>query len=298
MYKEFRSIWSTLEAVATIPRSSRTTKSEHYIHSLSLARFIVFFLTCVVRAAIASILLMAGINWLARTSSIEELMLNAVALNGIMDVDELLFAAFTPLSIQHQLQRLRPVKMKYTSGRSQRESVVLFFLLLATVLIPYFVLLQPLGDGMLEIKKDGWTVLQLLESSVSGLADWWTATDVAPMSPPGPDRRLPGPTSGSLERISPPRHPRDTSDTHETGRGFHSQFLEIVLAWGSGVPRPTSRLEVQVGSHPAVTSQTAGPLVSWPGWGAAAGALLGGVQGCLGKRRVIAMALSFTDCQR
>ncbi|CAK9019588.1 unnamed protein product [Durusdinium trenchii] len=154
VYKEFRSIWSTLEAVATIPRSSRTTKSEHYIHSLSLARFIVFFLTCVVRAAIASILLMAGINWLARTSSIEELMLNAVALNGIMDVDELLFAAFTPLSIQHQLQRLRPVKMKYTSGRSQRESVVLFFLLLATVLIPYFVLLQPLGDGMLEIKKE------------------------------------------------------------------------------------------------------------------------------------------------
>ena len=41
------------------------------------------------RASIASILLVAGILWLARTTSIQDLMLNAVALNAILDVDEL-----------------------------------------------------------------------------------------------------------------------------------------------------------------------------------------------------------------
>ena len=47
----------------------------------------------------ASLLLGAGIRWLAGTTSITDLMLNAVALNAILDVDEFLFAGFTPISI-------------------------------------------------------------------------------------------------------------------------------------------------------------------------------------------------------
>ena len=48
-------------------------------------------MTYACRTVIASVLLVAGILWLARTTSISELMLNAVALNAILDVDEFLF---------------------------------------------------------------------------------------------------------------------------------------------------------------------------------------------------------------
>ena len=49
-------------------------------------RFKALLFTYVARAAIASLLLGAGIRWLAQTTSISELMLNAVSLNAILDV--------------------------------------------------------------------------------------------------------------------------------------------------------------------------------------------------------------------
>eukprot|EP00434_Breviolum_minutum_P004569 symbB.v1.2.004031.t2/scaffold227.1/size261201/17 len=81
-------------------------------------------------------------------------MLNAVALNGIMDVDELLFCGFTPVSVQRTLRKLKPIKMQYSRARSQIESLLLFMLLAATMLIPYFVYLEPLGAGMVTIKHE------------------------------------------------------------------------------------------------------------------------------------------------
>ena len=69
---------------------------------------------------------MSGIRWLAQTTSITELMLNAVALNAILDVDEFLFAGFTPMTIHLAIQKLEPLPMKYTARRNKIESLVLF----------------------------------------------------------------------------------------------------------------------------------------------------------------------------
>jgi len=154
VYKEFRSIWLAFEAVLGIPRASNTIIAENRIDSLSMPRLLFVLATLVLRAVIAGILLVAGIRWLGRTTSITELMLNAVALNGIMDVDELLFAGCTPLSVQQAIKKLEPIKMKYSRVRSQTESLALFFLLAATMLVPYLVFLEPLGAGMVEIKKE------------------------------------------------------------------------------------------------------------------------------------------------
>ena len=60
-------------------------------------------------------------------------MLNAVALNAILDVDEFLFAGFTPISIQLAVQNLEPVKMKYSRRRSQLESFGLLILLIGAL---------------------------------------------------------------------------------------------------------------------------------------------------------------------
>jgi hypothetical protein len=62
-------------------------------------------------------------------------MLNAVALNAILDVDEFLFAGFTPISIQLAVQNLEPVKMKYSRLRSQLESFGLLILLIGALLL-------------------------------------------------------------------------------------------------------------------------------------------------------------------
>lgn len=68
------------------------------------------------------------------TTSITELMLNAVALNAILDVDEFLFAGFTPISIQLAVQKLEPVKMTYSRRRSQMETFGLLILLVGWLL--------------------------------------------------------------------------------------------------------------------------------------------------------------------
>lgn len=88
------------------------------------------------------------------TTSIEELMLNAVALNAILDVDEFLFAGMTPIKIQHAIQSLKPIKVKYSRQRSQCESLVHFVTLSILVLLSYYLLLGPLGDTMLAVKNE------------------------------------------------------------------------------------------------------------------------------------------------
>jgi len=152
VYKEFRSVWLALEAVIMTPRASRSTIIENRLASLSTPRLVIVLMSFVLRIAIASIMLVAGVNWLGRTTSITELMLNAVALNSIMDVDELLFAGFIPVSVQQSVRRLEPIKMKYSRSRSQCESFGLFLLLGATMLVPYLVYLEPLSAGMISIK--------------------------------------------------------------------------------------------------------------------------------------------------
>lgn len=154
VYKEVRSIWLALEAVWQLPRSEHTVVHENAILSLSKKRFMALLFTYITRFVIAWVLLIAGVQWLARTTSITELMLNAVALNAILDVDEFLYAGFTPVSLQVAIKHLEPVKVRYTAWRSQLESVVLFLLLLSTFILPYVSLLQPLGETMLAVKRE------------------------------------------------------------------------------------------------------------------------------------------------
>ena len=111
-------------------------------------------LTYACRTVIASVLLVAGILWLARTTSISELMLNAVALNAILDVDEFLFVGMTPIKIQHAIQNLEPIQVKYSRRRSECESMVHFMGLVILVSSTYFFQLAPLTDAMLDLKNE------------------------------------------------------------------------------------------------------------------------------------------------
>ena len=88
VYKEYRNIWLGLEAVWQIPRSDQSIFRDNTLCSICKVRFKALLFTYLARAAIATLLLGAGIRWLAGTTSITDLMLNCVALNAILDIDE------------------------------------------------------------------------------------------------------------------------------------------------------------------------------------------------------------------
>jgi len=93
-------------------------------------RFAIFLVATIVRAGIAVMLLFTGIYWLAATTSITDLILNAAALGFVMDFDEILFETVVPTTVHLFVQRLEPVKHKRPPG--SLEAVVP---LVATILV-------------------------------------------------------------------------------------------------------------------------------------------------------------------
>ncbi|CAE7375495.1 unnamed protein product [Symbiodinium sp. CCMP2592] len=154
VYKELRRIWLQFEATCSVAKSRRTAFLDNSLGSISWFRFGMLLTTYILRVGIASVLLGGGVLWLARTTSIEELMLNAVALNSILDIDEFVFAGMTPIKIQHAIQNLTPIRIKYSRCRSQLEAFVHFTSLLALICASYFLLLVPLSDTMLSVKQE------------------------------------------------------------------------------------------------------------------------------------------------
>ena len=155
IYKELRSIFLSFEAVSQIPRTSRTILVDQQdFAGLSFGRYKVLKLIYGLRTAIACLLLVSGVSWLSQTTSITELMLNAVALNAILDVDEFLFAGFTPMGIHTAIQKLGSIQVKYSTRRNKVESLMLFLLLLSTLLVPYLAFLKPLTDTMISVKQE------------------------------------------------------------------------------------------------------------------------------------------------
>ncbi|CAE7262317.1 NLRC3 [Symbiodinium pilosum] len=153
VYKEFRNIWLALAGAVNLPKSRHTVFTEGNFEQISWGRLSVFLATNFTRVAVASVLLVAGIMWLARTTSISELMLNAVALNAILDVDEFLFNGLTPMKFQHAIQSLSPMSIKYSRRRSEWESSIQALLLILTIIVPYMFLVKPFGQTMVEVKN-------------------------------------------------------------------------------------------------------------------------------------------------
>ena len=103
---EFRAIFLSVEAILQVPRRSHTTFDHGRFTTMSYSRFALYCLARLIRAIIAGLLLYAGILWLGNTTSITDLMLNAVALGAVLDVDQMFFAALMPKKIQIKIQDL------------------------------------------------------------------------------------------------------------------------------------------------------------------------------------------------
>lgn len=151
--QELRAVFFSLEAVSFLPRGRSTILQNGRFLQMSYIRFYAYCLMRLSRLAIAGALLYAGVLWLAGTTSITDLILNAVALSAILQVDEMIFAALMPKKIQISIQDLEALKVRYGNFRSQFESVVLLALICGFMLWPYFSHVGPLAADMLEVKR-------------------------------------------------------------------------------------------------------------------------------------------------
>ncbi|CAE6948158.1 unnamed protein product [Symbiodinium natans] len=150
---ELRSSLLSLEAVAQVPRSGRSKLQRGHLLCLSQSRFLVYCLFRCYRIGIAMGLLYAGVLWLGATTSITDLILNAVALSAVLQVDEIFYAALMPKQVQTSILDLEAIKVTYTHRRSQLESLLLFAFMAGLTLWSYFSVVKPLTESMMQVKQ-------------------------------------------------------------------------------------------------------------------------------------------------
>ena len=138
IYREFRSIWFVLQGIFLSSGSEGPAPTGQ--------RAVAMAFVCLGRAAIGGSLLVAGSLWLAGTTSITELMLNSVALEAVLHVDEFIFSGLLPTQLQQQIQELPPVKVRRARRCHRAENLVLASCLGASLLLPYALLLRPLSQ--------------------------------------------------------------------------------------------------------------------------------------------------------
>eukprot|EP00927_Polykrikos_kofoidii_P003832 TRINITY_DN1153_c0_g1_i7.p1 TRINITY_DN1153_c0_g1~~TRINITY_DN1153_c0_g1_i7.p1 ORF type:complete len:806 (-),score=80.16 TRINITY_DN1153_c0_g1_i7:42-2459(-) len=133
---EALTVWSSL------PRSKRTEVFHHEdqswsLNSVSFLKLAMVWCVCGIRAVVACCLGYWGSLWLVYTITLPELLLNAVALQFVLDLDEYLFAALAPWSIKKLVSSMRPLrapKLMY-KGIDCRTICSLLLLLLFSVLV-------------------------------------------------------------------------------------------------------------------------------------------------------------------
>lgn len=152
IFKEYRSIWHAVQGLFHVPKGEKTTFGEGVLQSMSQARVALLSAVCLVRVVVATMLMINGSIWLSRTTSISELMLNAVALEAVIHVDEFLFSGLTPTKIQYRIQNLPPVKIRQSKRSNLLENFVFTALLIGALVVPFTLWLSPLSETMTDVK--------------------------------------------------------------------------------------------------------------------------------------------------
>jgi len=147
--RELRSLAESLFAVCSVSHGP-TRLEDGRLVALSPRRFAIFLVASAARAGIAVMLLYTGIFWLAATTSITDLILNAAALGFVMDFDEILFETVVPTTVHLFVQKLEPVK--YRRPRASLEAVVPLAAIVITVCLSVIFLIGPNLQQMVVVK--------------------------------------------------------------------------------------------------------------------------------------------------
>ena len=150
-----RRAFDKLAALRCLPRGSKSDirvesavdgTSRVIITQISYARLVACVLVQLLRLVIGAVLLWFGSLYLIHTIEINELILNAVALEFVLRIDDILFVCFVPTRVRALIKHGKPLSapsvFKTKDGLDIR-SVLSFLVCLCLVLVLYFTELVP-----------------------------------------------------------------------------------------------------------------------------------------------------------
>eukprot|EP00913_Durusdinium_trenchii_P024855 g23329.t1 len=149
IFGELRSVSYVLRGILLSAGASTSA-----LKGLSWQRISIMTIVCVGRAVVAGALLISGTIWLGNTTSITELMLNSVALEAVLHIDEFICRALVPTNMQQKIKRLPPMQVRTSRRWKSVENVLLACMLAAALLVPYMTVLVPLREAMLSVKTE------------------------------------------------------------------------------------------------------------------------------------------------
>ncbi|CAE7849278.1 unnamed protein product [Symbiodinium necroappetens] len=152
--REYRQIFSSLEGLWNVPRGPSTILEMGTLRSVSFPRFFLFCTVRISKAVISSLLLAAGIQWLVNTIAIRSIVLRAVALKSLFELDSVFYAAFMPKQLQVCMKKLKPMQFRNSPCRSQIESLLLLLFFVVVIFGSWHQLVDPIGGTMERIKTE------------------------------------------------------------------------------------------------------------------------------------------------
>ena len=147
-------------ATMSLPRGpTRISSTEecYTFERISQSRLLGSLFIVVIRAALIIVLFMYGTLFLTYTISLSDLVLNTVALEFIINVDEVIFAALAPAQIRRVLSSTAPLHLpprKQWSGLDLQAVglstcvVTVLSIVVATVLVPQYEMLSDAADAL------------------------------------------------------------------------------------------------------------------------------------------------------
>jgi len=124
------------------------------VEGWSSERFVFAAILLLVRFVISSFLLICGSMWLTYTINVENLLLNAVALGFVLDLDEMLFT-LAPAQVKSLMGRLQPLPAQSWPSVKGTDLVTITQTIFvpALVIIMYFSILAPQWQTMDDIES-------------------------------------------------------------------------------------------------------------------------------------------------
>eukprot|EP00437_Effrenium_voratum_P028940 CAMPEP_0181409458 /NCGR_PEP_ID=MMETSP1110-20121109/6828_1 /TAXON_ID=174948 /ORGANISM="Symbiodinium sp., Strain CCMP421" /LENGTH=486 /DNA_ID=CAMNT_0023531963 /DNA_START=123 /DNA_END=1584 /DNA_ORIENTATION=+ len=143
-------------ALASLPRSpsvaDTVSNPGHFLQLsvVSLHRVVVLIVfNMLPRLSIALVLGIIGVHFLASTTSLSDLILNAVALEVVLCIDDLFFAVLVPRRVHETIKSLKPIPVKlWRPWVLQARQAFIFTLSLACLVGSHVLCLQPLVNNM------------------------------------------------------------------------------------------------------------------------------------------------------
>mmetsp|Transcript_1628 Transcript_1628/g.4220 ORF Transcript_1628/g.4220 Transcript_1628/m.4220 type:complete len:983 (+) Transcript_1628:120-3068(+) len=155
--RELHSIWDKIKVFSVIPRGRTTLlSSDLTFKRIAVARYISIVVIAIIRLLLVLSLFYTGTLFLVHDIGVADLLLNAVALEFVLNVDELIFTAVAPVSGKLFMSKIKPLEVPHSRLRYKGmdfKSVFFTFLVPLAVYLAWMTELDPMVQEVKEAYK-------------------------------------------------------------------------------------------------------------------------------------------------